>query len=79
MGSRELHQMKLIFKDDGTLEPNQVKVRRYSCICEGCRRGLECQQNWAINEWRTERLELDPIRVERNIELIPIDDDFIVL
>ena len=68
--------MRLMFNDDGNIDQNHVQMRRYSCICEGCRVGVECIHEWEINRWQTKRLELrqrfiDPVEL--------IDDDFIPL
>ena len=75
-GSRQLHHMRLIFGDDGTIDQNQIQMRRYSCICDSCRVGEECIHEWEVNRWQTKRLEL------RRQFILPdnfIDDDFVPL
>ena len=68
--------MRLIFNDDGTVNQDQVQMRRYSCICDSCRTGGECMHEWEVNRWQTKRLEL------RRQFIVPenfIDDDFVPL
>ena len=78
-GSRQLHQMRLIFEDNMPLR-NKVQVRRYSCICDGCRTGGDCTAEWSVNSWKTERLELKTRQDNQENQPFELpDDDYVLL
>ena len=58
-----------MFDEDGTPVRNQIEVRRYSCICDGCRKGEECTVEWTVNRWEAKQLVLKPRRNEQEIDL----------
>ena len=77
-GSRQLHQIRLMFNDDGTPVRNQIQVRRYSCICDGCRKGEDCTVEWSVNRWESKRLVLKTRQNEQEIPLINLPNDDLI-
>ena len=59
---------------------NQVEARRYSCVCDGCRTGGDCTQEWSVNSWKIERLELKARQNDQENQPFELpDDDYVLL
>ena len=59
-GSTRLHAMRLCFDENNLVIPNQIQVRNFSCICSGCRVGVECLDLSPENAWKSVRLQERP-------------------
>ena len=68
-----------MFDLEGLPIRNQIEVRRYSCICDECRKGEECTVDWAINNWERKDLVLKTRRNQPEIPPIDLPNDNLVL
>ena len=54
-GIMAMHSMRFVFKD-GSIIRNKVELRRFSCVCANCRKGLTCTIEDPANKWQTKHL-----------------------
>ena len=47
--------MRFVFKD-GSIVRNKVELRRFSCVCANCRKGLPCTVEDEANKWQLKYL-----------------------
>ena len=50
-------------------------MRRYSCACEGCVIGSDCEQECATNEWKEFKLVLKTDKTPRKRRRAVLDDE----
>ena len=64
--------MRLMFDVNGSVLPDQVQLRQFSCECSGCKLGTACIVDWERNAWKVVRLRL---RADAMRNLEEEDDD----
>ena len=55
-GIMALHSMRFVFRENGSIVGNKVELRRFSCVCANCRKGLSCTIDDQANKWQSKQL-----------------------
>ena len=71
--------MRLVFDYNGDPVPDQIQIRRYSCICDSCKMGGNCSSDWLINEWINKQLVRKEVANQEENEPLELHDDNLVL